>query len=372
MTNTKNNEYKKCREKLEDILNSAINESSFSIKDDVLKTNLDIILENSEKKKGVLAVVVTSLIKKIMDPKQDIRKHQDKMNDGYSGRSLDFHVVTPFLKENQFPAMAESGWLTRSLEQSQPYTLDYLGAVTPKKLKTSFLNIFDIIENKKVNANASLIYLFQGLVSIRNSNSELKLANPVNLSIGVIISHLNEHFTSNYQSSGASRLPVLAIYSSYKQMIGEIGRYKKCKLKPLEAHTSADRRSGAIGDIEIVDEDQNVFEAVEIKHNIKITSNMVNEANIKFRSAPVKRYYLLSTDETIKNDNTITDEIIKISQTHGCQVIVNGVMDTLKYYLRLLNNPDDFIRHYVDLLEKEDAIKFEHKQKWNDIILGKR
>ncbi len=37
-----------------------------------IKSNLDTIIENSENSKGVLAVIVTSLLKKITDHGQDI------------------------------------------------------------------------------------------------------------------------------------------------------------------------------------------------------------------------------------------------------------------------------------------------------------
>jgi len=64
----------------------------------------------------------------------------------------------------------------------------------------------------------------------------------------------------------------------------------------------------------------------------------------------------------------IEAKIAHISQIHGCQVIVNGVYTTLKYYLRLLGDQNNFINAYVDLLKSDDSIKFEHKKAWNDII----
>ena len=49
-----------------------------------------------------------------------------------------------------FPYMkGGTGWLTRSLEQSTPYNLDYKGNIRPKKLKDSFLRILNAVENGK-------------------------------------------------------------------------------------------------------------------------------------------------------------------------------------------------------------------------------
>ena len=72
-------------------------------------------------------VLVTSAIYKLLTPSQDIRNHQISITDGYSGRSFDTKYVTPTLKKNNLTSMAESGWLTRSLEQPYPYNKNYEG-----------------------------------------------------------------------------------------------------------------------------------------------------------------------------------------------------------------------------------------------------
>src|SRR5690606_12599146 len=97
--------------------------------------DLNVILEYSESAKAVITVTITSLVYKILNPEQDIRKHQTSIKDGYSGRTFDTKYITPFLKDKKFPAMAESGWLTRSLEQKTPYDIYYSGAIRPEKLK---------------------------------------------------------------------------------------------------------------------------------------------------------------------------------------------------------------------------------------------
>lgn len=79
------------------------------------KDLLDVALKYSEQATGVLTVIITSLTYKGLNPKQDIRKHQTSIAGGYSGRAFDAKYVTPFMKSHKFPAMAESGWLTRSL-----------------------------------------------------------------------------------------------------------------------------------------------------------------------------------------------------------------------------------------------------------------
>lgn len=329
---------------------------------------LDEILKRSESSKGVLTVVITSLVYKILCPQQDIRNHQTTIDGcGYSGRSFDSKHITPFLKKNSFPAMAESGWLTRSLEQKQPYNSSYPGAIRPPELKTAFLTAINLIEEDK-NLDEYLSYILQGLVIQRNLQ-QIDLARPVDLPISKIINLLQKHFNATYSSDGASRLPVLAIYAAYQCLIMEAKRFETKELLELESHTSADTRSGRIGDVDIVDENGKTFEAVEVKFGIPISEQLVSDAFDKFKSTQVTRYYFLSTADIKKGEGDKVDaEIDRIRNVHGCHVVANGVVHTLKYYLRLLSDTSVFVENYVTLVETDKALKFEHRRKWNEIM----
>lgn len=343
--------------------------------DDKIKSDLDKnialhlseILSRAESAKAVITVILTSAVYKILNPKQDIRNHQTSIPNGYSGRTFDSKYITPFLKSVKFPAMAESGWLTRSLEQKVPYDSNYSGAIRPDSLKTAFLETIDFIQKgKKVDKLVSC--LFQGLIVQRNAQ-QIDLAKPHNLQIATIIDLLTKHFDTKYSSEGASRLPVLALYSAYQCLVNETKRFEGKILLPMESHTSADSRSGRIGDIDIVDEKDKAFEAVEVKHGIPITTQLVKDAFEKFKTTQVNRYYLLSTANIDMSQKVEIDkEIERIKNIHGCHVIANGLIPSLKYYLRLLSDTSEFIENYVNLIEIDTALKFEHKKEWNNII----
>lgn len=343
--------------------------------DNRIKTNLnnciighiDEILDKGESAKGVLTVFLTSLTYKLLYPEQDIRNHQTSIQNGYSGRTFDTHYITPFLKKCKFPCMAESGWLTRSLEQKVPYDLNYSGAIRPESLKNSFLQAILFIQEGK-QLEELLGYFLQGLIIQRNSQ-KIHLAKPLNLQIVIIIMLLTKHFNEKYSSDGASRLPVLALYAAYQCLMSETKRYKGKKLLALESHTSADSRSGRIGDIDVIDEKGKSFEAIEVKHGIPITAQLVRDAFEKFKTTQVHRYYVLST-ANIDNEQKeeIAKEIERIKNIHGCHVIANGLIHSLNYYLRLLTDTSEFIENYVSLLENDKALKYEHKKKWNEII----
>lgn len=324
-----------------------------------------------EKSRGALAVLITSLAQKIFNPKQDVRRHQENMENGYSGRGVDTKYITPFLREKSFPSMASgSGWLTRSLEQNYPYTLDYRGKITPLQMKDAFLHILDNIEAKKKDPEKYLIYLFQLLIVSRDKK-KISLAIPSGIPISTILHFLHLHFNYKYSIHGGARLPVLAIYSVYQTMMSEVSRFSDKTLLSLKEHTSSDIRSGGIADIEIKDANGKLFEAAEIKHGIKITKQIVKECFEKFKSFPVKRYYVLSTAGIEQSEEEkINEQISEIAKLHGCQVIVNGIMPSLKYYLRLLKDPSEFIEHYVDNLKGDRTVKFEHRDIWNKIVAG--
>lgn len=360
--------------KLKDILDQAVAETdrTFGL-DEAMQSQIGVVLENacSGGRKAVLTVLLTLLHKKNMDPNQDIRLHQAGLKDGikkgFSGRGLDEREVTPFLAEENFPHMKESGWLTRSLEQPEPYSLDYKGKITPVKLKKSFLDIVDQVEKGK-DPLSCMKFLLGRLHDWRSKNAKVPMAKPVEKGIKEIVDLIEIHW--NYGRGGASKLPVLAIYAAYMCLISEVKRYKKCRLLPLHSHTAADSRTGRIGDIQINNENKLPMEAVEIKHAIPITERLVTESVKKITSGGVRTYYILSTDEKIDPSEMkkIMQKIGSARQLYGCQIIINGVATTLKYYLRLLADTDKFIHEYVKLMEFDDEITFEVKHSWNELV----
>ena len=50
-------------------------------------------------------------------------------------------------------------------------------------------------------------------------------------------------------------------------------------------------------------------------------------------------------------------------------IIANGVIPTLRYYLRLIRNPAEIFPAYTELLKSDKAISHEHGVTWNDIVL---
>ncbi|MDD5995573.1 MAG: hypothetical protein PUC42_01520 [Bacteroidales bacterium] len=355
---------------LDNICKAAVNLKDSDIKiSDTFKQYINEIVKNSENNKGVFTVVITSLVYKHFNPAQDVRNHQQSIPNGYSGRTFDNHYITPYLRENKFPCMAESGWLTRSLEQKVPYDAKYTGAINPQNLKNAFLGIFEQIEVKKENCDDALKFIFKKAIELRDKNN-FSISIPQNIPISNIIELLDSHFHSNYNSKGASRLPVLALYAIYMVISKEMKRFEKKQLLKLENHNSADLQSGCSGDININDENNDPFESVEVKFDIPISNEIVQIAKDKIlATTTIKRYYILSTKDIIDNDKKeIEQSILQIKNIHGCQLVINGVLHTIKYYLRLIEDTNIFLKNYTELLKTDTTIKSEHKLKWNEIV----
>lgn len=340
--------------------------------DQSISVFLDVMVDASETSKGCFTVFLTSLVYKLLNPEQDIRYHQADMppgSVGYSGRSFDSQYITPFLKSKDFPSMKESGWLTRSMEQKVPYVKSYPGAIRPRELKIAFLELIDFIEvtSNDHNRKAALLYVLASLIEKRD-REHITLAKPQNLTISQITDLLVDHFSHNYQCHGASRLPVLALYALYQIFMDELVRFHSgTQLLSLESHTSADKRSGRLGDIDVVDVDNVPYEAIEVKFGIPISPDIVEDAYNKFKGTHIKRYYLLSDREEIMCDR-IDESIRRIKNSHGCQIIVNGIYPTIRYYLRIISDPSVFIANYTHLLERDSDIKYAHKKHWNDLV----
>jgi DNA (cytosine-5)-methyltransferase 1 len=332
------------------------------------------IVEYEETLKGVYTVLFTSLTYKCLFPQQDVRLHQANMENGYSGRSFDTKFVTPFLKSKRFDgAMKESGWLTRSLEQNIPYYLDFPGKISNKMVKSAFLSILDDIENNSTEPINYLKALIKGSV-VEKSKKMVVLINPIvtetKLSISDIMLYLHRHFYYKYKSRGASILPVIALYSIYECIVEELKRFDGKILDDLASHTSCDRSSGNTGDVVVRDADGSLYEVVEVKFDIPPDSIMIEDAYKKFSNTQIQRYYVLSTESPQDDEyESIQEVITKIRDEHGCQVVVNGVFPTIKYYLRLLENSDKFIEKYLHNLSINSEINYEHKLAWN-IISG--
>jgi DNA (cytosine-5)-methyltransferase 1 len=128
---------------------------------------------------------------------------------------------------------------------------------------------------------------------------------------------------------------------------------------------SADRKSNTVGDI-VVTQSGTPFEAVEIKYGQPITFAHVSEAIEKVRALTVRRYYMLSTEDVEESEiDRIRERKDDFLKQNGCELILNGILASLSYYLRLLPDTTDFVMNYATLVETDQDTSYEHRIGWN-------
>lgn len=357
------------KEKLEELYSQSYSIEDIQIPSPIMEY-ADTLGKKISSNKGAYTVLITLGTYKSLNPLQDIRYHKIEFENGFSGRSFDTEYITPVLKGLGLPSMAESGWLTRSLEQAAPYTLDYQGKITPVSIKDAFLNIVDYIESNPGKAEDLVRVILNYAIENREANKITisPLENPNALTIDNIMMILDEHFSTKYEVAGASKLPVLAFYSIYSFLIKELKRYEGCELEQLGSHTASDRTSRSSGDIEIM-RNGAVFESIEIKGDKLIDSTIVRIAQEKIYRFNPARYYVLSYSGIKDTDMEEIKHLVSgTKESHGCLIIINGIMNTIKYYLRLISSLEDFLAHYSELVSNDKELKLSHKHKINEII----
>ena len=344
-----------------------------------IKASLDIFIQKIETDKSLIQVIITTLLKKIIKPEQDIRLHMAKFPNGYSARVIDTKVTTPFFKRT-FPKYAnkETAFLTKATRAEIIWNFEegFKLPLRSKSLVTPFLQLIDKIENQTIDIENCLVYILAQLYLISQSQEivfteTLEIVNSVNIiNINTVMKMVERHF----EEPLSSRLPVIVIFAIYKQIFKTVRRFENKVLLPLNVHTSADKHG--YGDIEIRDNHNNPFEILEIKHNVPIDRNMILDIVKKSANTTIERYYILTTYNNcfINQDEEeyINELILGIKRERGLKIIANGIVNTLKYYLRFIEDYHEFISTYTEELvidaRNSTEVKDSHIQAWRIIL----
>lgn len=143
-------------------LEIAINETSDEIPNNT-KSGVDIFIEKIDTDKSLVQVIITSLLKKVISPEQDIRLHMAKFENGYSARVLDTKVTSPFFKK-YFPTYAnkETAFLTKATRAEIVWNLTE-GKKIPfrsRQLIEPFLTLMDKIQNSSFDLKDCFDFIY--------------------------------------------------------------------------------------------------------------------------------------------------------------------------------------------------------------------
>ena len=304
---------------------------------------------------------------KVVDSSQDIRSHKDEHEGGFTARTYDSKITVPFLIERSLPRNVETHWLTQTLSFAPILKSDVHLKTVPKNSGPLLIKVVNYAQELDTNAIEEMILvIIYELIKVRNKDKVI-LTRPKNLPIDTVKILLTKHMGKKYKNN-APRLPQLAIYAVYESIINKMSRFENQELEPIQRMKSADRKAGTVGDIVVINNAKEPVEAVEVKFGQPISDIHVCEAIEKVRGASVSRYYMLSTNGSVQEDseriNQRKDAFLK---QNGCEIIVNGVIETIGYYLRLLPNTTEFLANYAALIETDEDTSYEHRVAWNSV-----
>jgi len=364
-----------CYEKMLQIVSKKY-EIKFS---NVIIENIDTLINKIDSNKSLLSALVTSLVKKVINSEQDVRLHRVDFENGYSARSLDTAVTAPFFKQH-FPKYAnkESSFLTLATRERLKWTLDegQTLKIRNKAVKNSYLLIFDAIENQTIEPKNCLIYIFVKLHQLSEQHRQIfdETIETADFTDIININSVIKMFEEHFETRLSSRLPVIAVYSIYQELFKVFKRYENKKLSILNVHTSSDKHG--YGDVEIWNLDNSPFEMVEIKHNIPIDRNLIFDIVKKSENTTIERYYILTTckNNFLSNDEEdfINKFILKIKKDTGLEIIANGIINSIKYYLRFITDYKLFIQTYTKnlIVDSQNSTEIQefHVEKWKNIL----
>lgn len=344
-----------------------------------VKECIEIFIHGIDSNKSLVQAIVTSILKKRISPEQDIRLHKEEFERGYSARGLDTRITAPFFKK-YFPKYAnkETAFLTMATRASVRWDFEE-GQKLPlrnKKIIFPFLSLIDKIQNQTIDLDSCMIYIFANLY-ILSVNTRIIFDRAIEAStvvdvinINTIIKMLEEHFASRL----SSRLPVIAIHAIYQEIFKTSTRYTNKILLPLNVHTASDKHG--YGDIEICNADRTPFEMVEVKHNIPINRNLILDVTEKAKGTSIQRYYILTTfPNCFKNsieEEYVSNLVLQTKKDENLEIIPNGILHTLKYYLRFVEDYNDFLETYTSalILDASNSTEVQdfHIEKWQKIL----
>lgn len=360
-------------EKMQAAFEEAYERAEAIVKDDSRLTLAHIDDQLAEKvsaladlKSAGRGIALTLLGYRFVDNNQDIRSHKSEFEDGFSARSFDTRVTIPFLISKNLPRNVESHWLTQTFSFAPKYEAHVVLKTVPKRVGPLFIEVINSLYDADLDVvRDALAIVFERLIRIRNAD-KVVLTRPKDLPIHSVRELISNHISKSYQSNGP-RLPQLVIYAAYQSLVKHIGRYEGSQLEALERLKAADRKRGTIADI-VVQKNKVRVEAVEIKHDQPIQLIHVLEAIDKVRAESVTRYYLLSNKGIDPADkDKIRDVSDKFLKQNGCEIIANGLVESLNYYLRLLPDTKEFLFNYAELLESDADTGYEHRNYWNEL-----
>lgn len=305
-----------------------------------------------------IRLLMSCLLAKIHNPNIDPRNPytEIKSKTSFSGRLYDEKYLTNFIQKFNLPCNPTTAFLTPALRNmDKPLTKDVVIVGKPREVYVDTLDLLDLVAKNKIHAEPALRDAIRVLIKLRNENDE-RLASLIKgiskssdisqLSVENIVKLLEQHL----DCKNSSRLPVLIVSSAYAVASKKISE----KVRTLNKHNSADKQTGAVGDVEITLENESeVITCYEMKQKQVILSD-IHAVFEKIKKAPKLDNYIFITTEDI--DPVVQEFCQKSYATTGIEIAILDCIGFIRHFLHLFHRLRmDFLNEYQKQVLAEPA-----------------
>lgn len=302
--------------------------------------------------------LLAATLAKIHKPAVDVRKtfiqayFNEEKADAYGGRNYDEQYVFDFITRRKLPCSSTTAFLTPAF-RTKNIVLDLSQSLRgrPANLYKSILEILDAIHSGKASATLVLDELVRLLI-IERDVREARLESlkkglreeggNLPLSSEDTIRLIEQHLALKH----SSRLPVLVVAAAYRAASAKLGE----KLLRLNAHTAADRQTGALGDVEItLLGDDKVVTTYEMKDK-PVTIGDIDIAIQKIADGAEVQNYLFVTTAPI--DPAVREHANQqYRELGGVEIAVLDCIGFLRHFLHLFHRlRTNFLDEYQELV----------------------
>jgi SacI restriction endonuclease len=326
------------------------------------------IVRISSVQHALTRLILACLLAKSHNPVVDVRKPYTQIGtaDAFSGRGYDEQFLTAFIFEHELPCNPTTAFLTPALRnRNQMLTPDLVLEGRPPELYRTALELLDDVAQGRIAAFDALTEMIRQLLAVRDQKRG-RMASLLHdlsanqdqaaLSAEQIVTLIEQHLRLPY----SSRLPVLVVAAAYESAGVALGE----RARTLAGHNAADRQTGAVGDVEIVLESDQLVAAYEMKTR-RVTRDDVDIALQKLASHRLEHYLFITTEPVEREVHEYAASIYKA--TGGIEIAILDCIGFLRHFLHFFHRQRQvFLESYQRLLliEPESAVRQPLKEAW--------
>ena len=321
------------------------------IKDREILKRAEFVSRNIQNRAGI-RLLMSCLLARIVNPKIDIRKPYTEIDskDCFSGRTYDEAYIGSFIVKHHLPCNSTTAFLTPALRNRNITLTPKVNLVgRPPEVYQYALDLLDCVHRQAIQPELLLAELIRQLIVLRDENQKrmksllknLSETGSVALSGEDIVNLIKQHL----DCKGTSRLPVLIVAAAYRT----IGACIREKILPLQSHNSADKQTGALGDLQITLKDEN---NIVTSYEMKMKKVTIDDIDIALQKIGTTKYkidnYIFITTDVIED---AVSEYAKslYEQTGGVEIVILDCFSFLRYFIHLFHR---FRLQYLEEYQK--------------------